>query len=79
MANINLDLKDPRLTELAIEKLKVPDNDPIDISHFRKAALRAQLDTQQKPVLRRQDFEKFDLSRAFKLLAEMGSRIMKEK
>ncbi len=79
VTRLDLNLKAPRFTELVIEKLKVPDNDPIDISHFRKATLRAQLDTQLKPVLRRQDFEKFDLNRAFELLAEMGSRIMKEK
>ncbi|GAI05677.1 unnamed protein product, partial [marine sediment metagenome] len=79
VARLDLDLKEPRLAELVIQKLKVPDNDPIDISHFRKAALRAQLDTQLKPVLRRQDFQKFDLNRTFELLAEMGSRIMKEK
>lgn len=75
VARLDLDLKEPHLAELVIQKLKVPDNDPIDISHFRKAALRAQLDTQLKPVLRREDFEEFDLNRAFELIAEMGSRI----
>lgn len=75
VARLDLDLKEPHLAELVIQKLKVPDNDPIDISHFRKAALRAQLDTQLKPLLRREDFEEFDLNRTFELIAEMGSRI----
>lgn len=76
VARLDLDLKDPYLIELVIKKLKVPDNDPIDISDSRKAELQTQLDTRLKPVLRRQDFEKFALDRAFELVAEMGSRIM---
>ncbi len=76
VSRLDLDLKDPYLIGLVIKKLKVPDNDPIDISHSRKAELQTQLDTRLKPVLRRQDFEKFALDRAFELVAEMGSRIM---
>lgn len=76
VARLDLDLKDPYLIELVIKKLKVPDNDPIDISHSRKAELQTQLDTRLKPVLRQQDFEKFALDRVFELVAEMGSRIM---
>jgi len=75
LGRLNLDLKDHRLMVLVTDKLKVPDNDPIDISQSRREILRAQLDTQLKPVLRPQDFEKFDLDRAFELVAEMGSRI----
>ena len=70
-----MDLKGHRLMELITEKLKAPDNDPIDISPSRRELLRAQLDTQLKPALRPQDFEKFDLDRAFTLVAEIGSRI----
>lgn len=75
LANLNLDLKDSSLRQLVIEKLKVPDQDPMDISPSRKKKLLAQLDTQLKPILRPQDFEKFDLDRAFELVAEMGSGI----
>jgi len=57
VTNLHLDLKDARLIEFVIEKLKVPGNDAIDISPSRKAELRDQLDTQLKPVLRPQDFE----------------------
>lgn len=75
VGGLHLDLKGHRLMELITEKLKAPDNDPIDISPSRRELLRAQLDTQLKPVLRPQDFEKFDLDRAFTLVAEIGSRI----
>lgn len=75
VGRLKLDLKDRRLMRLVAEKLKAPDNDPIDISASRREILRAQLDTQLKPVLRPQDFERFDLDRAFKLVTEIGSRI----
>ncbi|MFQ5822143.1 MAG: nucleotidyl transferase AbiEii/AbiGii toxin family protein [Candidatus Heimdallarchaeota archaeon] len=75
---LNLDLKDPSLTELVMKKLKVPGNDPIDISPSRKVILEAQLETQLKSVLRPQDFEKFDLDRAFGLVAEVGSAVLTE-
>jgi hypothetical protein len=78
VSNLNLDLKNSNLTECVISKLKVPDNDPIDISPSRKATIRAQLDTQLKPVLRQQDFEKFDLDRAFEMVAEIGHRIQEK-
>lgn len=70
-----IDLKGSSLREFAIVKLKVLDQDPIDISPSRKEKLRAQLDTHLKPVLRPEDFEKFYLDRAFELVTEMGSGI----
>jgi hypothetical protein len=70
-----MDLKDSSLREFAIVKLKVLDQDPIDMSPSRKEKLRAQLDTHLKPVLRPEDFEKFYLDRAFELVTEMGSGI----
>lgn len=75
VTNLDLDLRDSHLIGFVIEKLKVPGNDPINISNSRKSELRDQLDTQLKPVLRPQDFENFDFDRAFDLVAEMGSKI----
>ena len=77
VTKLNLDMKKSRFMDLVTKKLKVPDNDPIDTSYSRKAALHAQLDTQLKPILRQQDFECFDLDRAFELIAETGSGINK--
>jgi predicted nucleotidyltransferase component of viral defense system len=75
VGRLNLDLKNHRLIKLVTDKLKVPDNKPIDISPSRKEKLQAQLDTQLKPVLRPLDFEKFNLDRAFELVAKLGARI----
>jgi predicted nucleotidyltransferase component of viral defense system len=72
---LSLDLKSSRFIGLVTEKLKAPDNDPMDISPSRREILQTQLDTQLKPVLRPQDFERFDLDRAFKLLTAIGSRM----
>ncbi len=77
VAKLDLDIKERRFSELVMKKLKVPGNDPMDISRTRKAKLEAQLNTQLKPVLRQRDFENFNLDRAFELVAEMGSRIKK--
>ncbi|MGA1795225.1 MAG: hypothetical protein ACMUIL_05120 [bacterium] len=78
VAKLDLDIKKPRFMDLVKKKLHVPDNDPVDTSYSRKSELDAQLDTQLKPTLRQQDFEGFDLNRAFVLIAEMGSGIIKE-
>jgi len=72
---LNLDLKDHRLIKLVKDKLKVSDNKPVDISPSRREKLRVQLNTQLKPVLRPLDFEKFNLDRAFELVAKMGAMI----
>ncbi|MBI4560623.1 MAG: nucleotidyl transferase AbiEii/AbiGii toxin family protein [Candidatus Rokubacteria bacterium] len=63
-------LHDSSLVELIRQKLGVPGNEPVDISANRLAALKLQLESQLKPVLRDQDFADFDLDRAFAIVAE---------
>ncbi len=65
-------LNDRHLFELLAEKLKVPGNPPIDLSPARKEKIKAQLNTELKPVLRPADFENFDLDRAFDIVARMS-------
>jgi predicted nucleotidyltransferase component of viral defense system len=72
---LNLQPEDRALIGLVSEKLAVPGNGPVDISESRLAALRQQLDSQLKPVLRSKDFAEFDLDRAFQVVAEMANRV----
>lgn len=57
------------------KKLAVPGNSPVDVSEARLKALRQQLEPQLRPVLRAADFAGFDLSRAFKTVAEMAATV----
>ena len=67
-----IDLDDQHLFQLLAEKLKVPGNPPIDLSLARKVKLKTQINTELKPVLRPVDFERFDLDRAFGLVARIA-------
>src|SRR5919106_531156 len=53
-------------------KLAISGNDPVDVSETRLNALRRQVETELRPVLREPDFAEFDLDRAFKMVAEMA-------
>ena len=64
--------KDPALIDLVRQKLAVPWNEPVDVSEARLAALRRQLKSQLKPVLRNADFGEFHLERAFQTVVQMA-------
>lgn len=57
------------------QKLAVPGNEPVDVSGERLAALRKQIESQLRPVLREQDFAEFDLDRAFETVVEMAKTV----
>jgi predicted nucleotidyltransferase component of viral defense system len=57
--------RDTTFIRLVRQKLDVPGNDPMDVSGDRLKALRQQLNSQLKSVLRDRDFAEFDLDRAF--------------
>jgi predicted nucleotidyltransferase component of viral defense system len=59
-----LDLNEAALLELVRRKLRVPGNEPVDVSSTRLATLRPQLEAQLRPVLRARDYAEFDLERA---------------
>jgi predicted nucleotidyltransferase component of viral defense system len=63
------------LIGLVRQKLAVPGNAPVDISEDRLAALRRQMGPQLQPVLRTEDFAKFDLERAFQAVAMMAAKV----
>lgn len=73
--NLNLRTQDKMFVDLVKKKLAMPGNEPVDVSPGRIESLRAQLDTQLKPVLRTTEFREFDLDRAVKLVTEMAERI----
>jgi hypothetical protein len=66
---------DPAFLALVRRKLELPGNSPVDLSMVRFAALRSQLDTALKPMLRPEDFASFDLDRAFATVAEVAAAL----
>jgi predicted nucleotidyltransferase component of viral defense system len=74
---IGLDLSKKDFLDLVIRKLTVPGNDPVNITSARKEALRRQLETELKPILREKDFQRFDLDRTFNLVTQIGSRLQR--
>ena len=73
-----LDLRpeDVELIELVRQKLAVPGNDPVDVSERRLAALRQQVGSQLRPVLRAKDFAEFHLERAIQAVTEMAAKVI---
>jgi predicted nucleotidyltransferase component of viral defense system len=67
-----LNPKNAELVKQVRRKLSVPGNDPLAVSDERLAALRRQIESQLRPVLRERDFAEFDLDRAFKIVLEMA-------
>lgn len=57
------------------QKLAVSGNDPVDVSDRRVDALRRQIESELKPVLRDSDFVEFDLDRAFDICLRMAKAI----
>ena len=76
--NLGIKLNNRQFLELVMNKLSVPGNDPIDLSPSRREILHEQIDTQLNAVLRRQDFERFDLDQAFDLIANIGANLQAE-
>ena len=70
--NLGVSPATPGLPDLVRRKMSVPGNGPIDVSSARLAALRVQLETRLKPVLRGTDFAVFNLDRAFELVTGMA-------
>ena len=56
-------------------KLIVPGNDPINVSTKRRVELNRQLETQLRPVLRTQDFDKFNLDHVYQMVVEVAAKM----
>jgi predicted nucleotidyltransferase component of viral defense system len=73
--HLGLDTNDAPLTDLVRRKLAGPGNLYIDIGAERITAMRRQLNTRLRMVLRDRDFEAFDLDRAIGLVFAMAERL----
>lgn len=72
---LGIRVRDRELVELVREKLAVPGNEPVDVSAGRLAALKPQIESRLRPVLRDRDFVEFDLDRAFATVAEVAAAL----
>ncbi len=72
---LDLQAETNELIDLVRNKLKVPGNDAIDVSAARLEVLRAQVESQLRPVLREAQFGQFNLDRAFAIVATMAERV----
>ncbi|MEX2119063.1 MAG: nucleotidyl transferase AbiEii/AbiGii toxin family protein [Pirellulales bacterium] len=70
-----IDPGEDRLLQLVSQKLAVPGNAAPDVSASRLDVLRRQVDAQLRPVLRKEDFSRFDLDRAFDLLRRIQQQL----
>lgn len=61
--------------DLLAIKLAVPGNEGIDLSISRKDDLKAQLNTELRAVLRKKDFERFDLDKAFNIVSAVAEKL----
>ena len=73
---MGLDLSKEGLVELVRKKMAVPGNDPVNLDLPQKEMLKAQLNTELKPILREQDFQQFNLDRAFNLVVGVRSKLV---
>jgi len=75
LRRLDIHLTDTELVRLVRLKLVVPGNDSVDLSEGRLGALRGQLETRLKPVLREKDYSDFDLERAIEAVIKMGRKV----
>jgi predicted nucleotidyltransferase component of viral defense system len=71
---LGIHVGDGELVRLVGQKLAVPGNSSVDVSPQRLKALRQQLETQLRPVLREKDFSEFDLERAIQTVIGMAEK-----
>jgi predicted nucleotidyltransferase component of viral defense system len=72
---LGLALEDDTFVDLVAAKLAVPGNEAVDVSAERHAQLAHQVEARLKPVLRHEDFERFDLERSFDAVARLAERL----
>ena len=63
---------DDALMAILKEKLSIPENEEVDLSQEKLDQLRAQLETQLRPVLRSDDYASFDLEQAFRGVVDVA-------
>ncbi|MCK4415219.1 MAG: nucleotidyl transferase AbiEii/AbiGii toxin family protein [Candidatus Eisenbacteria sp.] len=76
VVHLGLDPSDGALIQMVRQKLAIPGNPPVDLSHGRLAALHKQLDTRLRPVIRDRDLREFDLDCAIGLVAGVARHLV---
>jgi len=66
---------DASLIQMVKQKIAIPDNEPVDVSERRLTALKNQLESRLKPVLRKTELERFDIDRAFTTVANVAAAV----
>jgi predicted nucleotidyltransferase component of viral defense system len=77
VSNQRIDLTDANLLSYVQHKIDIPKNSDIDVSPEKIAAMRAQMTTELRPVLRQIDYDAFDFERAVLSLAEIANALRK--
>lgn len=73
--NAGLNTLDRDLVDLLRRKLAVGGTGPVDVSPARLEQLRAQTHAQLRPVLRTEEFDSFDLNRAFQTVLKVAEAL----
>jgi hypothetical protein len=63
------------VVSLVRNKIAIPGNDPVDVGERRMSILRTQVSSRLRPVLRRRDYEEFDLDQAIAAVVEMATLV----
>jgi len=76
LRNQVIDLSDKQLLDLAKIKLNKPEPLEIDLSESKKQILQSQLESQLKPVLRKDDYRQFDFEKAWDDLEKIREKFI---
>jgi hypothetical protein len=77
VTNLGIKPEAPELVELVRQKIAIPGNNEINTSTARLTALENQLNTRLKPLLRQDDFTRFDLDRAKRSVIRLAEIVRK--
>ncbi len=72
---LGLDLKTSAFRKLIKSKLAIPGNDAIKLDENRIKGLHSQLEGRLRPVLRPDDFQTFNLTRAINYIKDIATSI----
>ena len=72
---LELRANNAELIGMVRQKLAVPGNEPVNVSDQRLTELRQQVESQLRPVLRREDFAAFAVDRAFQIVVGMAASV----
>ena len=70
-----LNINDSAFIDLIRNKLAVPGTIAIDLTEDRIEILNKQLETELKPVLRKDDYASFDIERAVAIITDVTKRL----